>query len=280
MTENIQHNPNFKIETYNIPPTDLIPNSGWPLIVYREYYNFEDEDLSIKFFDLLLKNEWQPKWIYQYGNSQRSHYHPTSHEVMLVLSGEAKIKFGSGDLTSNINESLKKGKFELGGIILNAKKGDIFLLPAGLSHKTFNTKPLNSFKLLTPNGTKTMTLESKKKLKEIKEINKEKGFIMMGGYPFNFLPGKFSVGGEGALEFSKVWSIPKPNFDPILGNSILGLNYLWKGNNAFPITNTKINNENENETLPKDKLDYLIPFPEINSWRADLVNIDSLEEKI
>ncbi|WWC61945.1 uncharacterized protein I303_104531 [Kwoniella dejecticola CBS 10117] len=269
-------NPEFKIETYHIAPTDLIPNSGWPLIVYRQFYPFDELKISTKFYDLLLSNDWHPKWIYQYGETQRSHYHPTAHEVMAVLSGSARIRFGAADLSQDPLQSLEDPKyFEKGGITLDAQKGDVFLLPAGLAHKTHYARPSAPFLLLTPEGRATMEVNSeyREKLREVEERGIE-GFAMMGGYPKGYQPGYFAVGGEGALEYSRVWSIPPSKLDPLLGDSEMGTKGLWKGQGGYPKTSI------EKETTPKEKPDWVVPFPEKGSWRADLRNIDQLEEKL
>ena len=54
------------------------------------------------------------------------------------------------------------------------------------------------------------------------------GFTMIGAYPKNSGPWDFAKGGENEGEYEKVWSVPKPQFDPILGNAEEGLCGTWK----------------------------------------------------
>lgn len=134
---------------------------------------------------------------------------------MVILTGSARIRFGVADVSIDNSQTGK----EEGGIELEAEPGDVFILPAGTAHKTFNTIPEASLKLLTPGDGHAVDLEG------LKGIELE-GFTMMGAYPEGSV-WDFAVGGESEGAYQDVWSVPKPQKDPILGNQAGGLCELW-----------------------------------------------------
>jgi len=156
-------------------------------------------------------NGWETQWIIRYASSQRAHYHSKAHETMLVLKGQARIRFGSADLTSAEEPA---EDHEDGGLEIDTVAGDVFVIPAGVSHKTFNTTPEMPFEILTPgdgHGVGSTDLD---------KIALD-GFIMLGGYPRGS-EWDFCVGGEG------VTAVPKPKKDPLLGDSSDGLRGIWE----------------------------------------------------
>ena len=173
--------------------------------------------------DLYEKNGWQTQWIVRYGNTQRSHYHGDTHECMTVLKGSAKIRFGVADTTEDMDGNTYGGMHEDGGITLAASAGDVFILPAGLAHKTYDTLPAGELKLLTPG--KGEGVEADDPRKALAELVLD-GFTMMGSYPFG---GKwnFAVGGEDKGNFERVWKLDRPLRDPVLGESKDGLCGIW-----------------------------------------------------
>lgn len=64
---------------------------------------------------LLVRNRWIGNWHYTIYNFQ--HYHPNSHEVLIVASGQAAVQLG-GD----------------SGEIFEVSDGDVLVLPAGTGH--------------------------------------------------------------------------------------------------------------------------------------------------
>jgi uncharacterized protein YjlB len=134
---------------------------------------------------------------------------------MVVLTGTARIRFGVADLSAG---DTLTGKEE-GGVEIEASPGDVFILPAGTAHKTFNTVPESSLKLLTPGDGHGVDHES------LKAVELE-GFTMMGAYPEGSV-WDFAVGGESKGAYQEVWSIEKPEMDPVLGDQAGGLCELW-----------------------------------------------------
>lgn len=124
----------------------LIPNSPRPLIHYRNVFSSEQDYAPLALHDRFARNGWATQWIWRYGKDQTSHYHSAAHECMVVLTGTATIRFGVADISDDASGTSK----EEGGIYLEASAGDVFVLPAGTAHKTFDTLPEAPLKLLTP----------------------------------------------------------------------------------------------------------------------------------
>ncbi|KAF2101406.1 hypothetical protein NA57DRAFT_64214 [Rhizodiscina lignyota] len=211
-------------KSYNLEPTKLIPNSPYPLLHYPNFFDPEDGSYdAAKVHDTFVSNGWDTQWIFRYGSTQRSHYHSQAHECMAVLSGAATIRFGVADTDPDMqNNTYGEGKEE-GGVEVDAKAGDVFIIPAGVSHKTFNASPAEEFKLLTPGeGHGIPGPDARQTLQEI-PIS---GFTMIGAYPHENGVWDFCAGGEQTGEYEKVWSVPKPSRDPVMGEA--GLCELWK----------------------------------------------------
>lgn len=213
-----------EITQYHLFPTELIPNSPRPLLHYKNVLPKHPTTTHcnpVHVWNLFTKNEWDVQWIFRYGPTQLSHYHSQAHECMAVLSGTAKIRFGVADTSPDMHENTHGSAWEDGGIILQAEAGDVFIIPAGVAHKTHDTKPDAEFALLSPG--KGHGIEAEDPVKALSDIRLE-GFTMMGAY----CGGKWDfvvMGGE----FEKVWSVSKPKFDPVFGDKEDGLRGRWQG---------------------------------------------------
>lgn len=60
-----------------------------------------------------------PQW--RYTMYSQTHFHSTTHELLVVSSGNAKLLFGGEDNPGRVEEKVKKG--------------DVILLPAGVGHR-------------------------------------------------------------------------------------------------------------------------------------------------
>lgn len=60
-----------------------------------------------------------PQWRYTMYST--SHFHSTSHEVLGIASGSAKLCFGHEDNPKRVEETVKQG--------------DVIVIPAGVSHR-------------------------------------------------------------------------------------------------------------------------------------------------
>lgn len=180
---------------------------------------------------------------------------------MVVLSGEATIRFGAsdqaeilllskneGDNSNNSSDGKRTTKTTktMGNVRippspppleLHASRGDVFILPAGVAHKTFHTSPPSAgLKLLTPGdghglgggggkGGDEGKVDPRKSLVEVKLD----GFTMMGAYPLDGGEWDFNVGGEHQGKYGEIWKVARPERDPVLGKDPDGLCGLWKG---------------------------------------------------
>lgn len=214
-------------KTYRLPPTPLIPNSPRPLIHYRNLFPSEQDRTPTTLHHKFASNGWSSQWIWRYGKDQTAHYHSAAHECMVVLTGSARIRFGVADVHSSGNDDASSPEdstdtvSEEGGVEVEANAGDVFILPAGTAHKTFNTLPEASLKLLTPGNGHAVDVEGLEKAGSELE-----GFTMMGAYPVGS-EWDFSVGGESEGVYQRVWEVAKPERDPILGDGEEGLCGLW-----------------------------------------------------
>jgi uncharacterized protein YjlB len=93
-----------------------VPNSRLPLLVYRQVVPLATRDAAAFFEALFARNGWGPSWrngIYPF-----HHFHSTSHEVLGIARGRARVRFGGE-----------------GGRTLEVTAGDAMLIPAGVGHK-------------------------------------------------------------------------------------------------------------------------------------------------
>lgn len=209
------------VNQYKLKSTKLIPNSSYPLIRYRNAFLGQPGAIYARF----KENGWDVKWIYRYGSTQESHYHSRSHECMAVLSGTATIRFGAADLSKNLDDSTWGDAWESGDHVeVDAVPGDIFIIPAGVAHKTYNTKPAASFSLLTPGDGQKIDCDDPQKAIANVDLS---GFTMMGAYPFGD-DWDFATGDADHSDWERVWAVPKPSLDPVMGESLSGICGTWQ----------------------------------------------------
>ena len=208
------------VHSYLIPSTPLIPNSPLPLLHYPglllDLVSPSSPSSPItSIFNLLTANNWPPQWLARYAPTQPSHYHSTTHEAMVVVAGSgASIRFGAADSEPHA------------GILLDARLGDVFILPAGLAHKTFAPRPPPSTDDLAFHVAPDPRDEAASRaFFEAVHVGDE--FMMLGAYPRGG-EWDFAVGGEHAGRFEQVWHVQVPKTDPVFGHDAEGLRRLWK----------------------------------------------------
>jgi uncharacterized protein YjlB len=212
-----------EVKKYHLPPTALIPNSPRPLLHYPGILS-SAESITTAAYDSFSNNGWQVQWIFRYGKTQASHYHSATHECMAVLSGTATIRFGVADTVSDVDESTYGSGQEGGGLQVEARAGDVFIIPAGIAHKTFDALPAEEFKLLTPGNGHDIAATDVRGALENLELS---GFTMLGAYPVGG-QWDFATGGENVGNYAPVWEVPKPENDPVLGKDEAGLVGQWE----------------------------------------------------
>lgn len=214
------------VRQYHLYPTDHIPNSPRPLLHYKHVLATKPGKACCdpgEVWDLFTKNKWNVAWIFRYSDTQLSHFHSEAHECMAVLSGTASIRFGVADLSDDLYENTYGLAWERGGITLEAEAGDVFIIPAGIAHKTYDTKPrASSLKLLSPGSAHGIEADDPRK--SLSEIDLD-GYTMMGAYN----GGDWDFVQKGGV-FERSWAVPKPKLDPIFGDGEQGLVKVWAGN--------------------------------------------------
>jgi uncharacterized protein YjlB len=100
-----------------------IPNSKYPLLLYRNAFTARNREGAAWLEERFAENNWTNSWrngIYAY-----HHYHSTSHEVLGVYSGNARLRLG-GEQGQNVEVTA----------------GDIIIIPAGIAHKNLGSNNL------------------------------------------------------------------------------------------------------------------------------------------
>jgi uncharacterized protein YjlB len=94
----------------------VIPNSKYPLLVYRNVFTARGSDGAAWLEGRFSANNWTNSW--RNGVYPFHHYHSTSHEVLGIYSGKALLHLGGEH-----------------GRKVNVAAGDIIVIPAGVGHK-------------------------------------------------------------------------------------------------------------------------------------------------
>jgi uncharacterized protein YjlB len=166
ITEALQ---NLNIIRHIIRDDGTFPNNGLlPLVVYKGAIKLDDDfSASEKIVkDLFESNNWSNAWTN--GVLDVHHYHSTTHEVLGIIRGTARIQFG-GDK----------------GISIEADKGDVIIIPAGVAHKKHES---------------------------------DENFSCVGAYP-DGRDYDMNYGKEGERPFTdhNIINLPKPDTDPVYG---------------------------------------------------------------
>ncbi|KAH6717206.1 hypothetical protein BKA61DRAFT_573262 [Leptodontidium sp. MPI-SDFR-AT-0119] len=111
----------LQISKHQIPRHNLIPNTSIqkkPLLIYHSCFPMSASATSIE-AHLKAVGVVIPQWRYTLYDI--THFHTTTHEVLCVCSGRAKICFG---------HEANPEKLEV-----IVEKGDVLIIPAGVGHK-------------------------------------------------------------------------------------------------------------------------------------------------
>lgn len=107
--------PNKPLPIY-LDGDEQIPNSKYPLLLYKNIFNQEGEECAELLEVLFAANNWTNSW--RWGVYSYHHYHSNTHEVLGVFKGSAEILFG--------------GEY---GEKVKVQTGDVVVIPAGVGHK-------------------------------------------------------------------------------------------------------------------------------------------------
>lgn len=105
-----------KPESYRFVADGNIPNNPrLPLLVYRGVLE-TGKDAASSCEALFKRNRWPSDWrdgVYDY-----HHYHTTAHEVLGIVRGSARVRFGGPN-----------------GQAVDVAAGDVVVIPAGVAHR-------------------------------------------------------------------------------------------------------------------------------------------------
>ena len=102
-----------KVEQFASKPTGMLPNSRFPLLVYRGAVPGGGEEAVRERF---RSNGWLNNWRYP-GIYTYPHFHSTTHECLGVATGWMEVEL-----------------FGRGGTRVRIEAGDVIAMPAGVSH--------------------------------------------------------------------------------------------------------------------------------------------------
>ncbi|KAJ5727859.1 hypothetical protein N7493_005679 [Penicillium malachiteum] len=114
-------NPRSEIQvTYRqIPSCNRIPNTAIqckPLMIYHGAFNATPADLQRR---LRAVGEVEPQWVYTMYS--QTHFHSTTHEVLGVVTGRARLCFGGEENPQRFEPIVQRG--------------DLIIVPAGVGHR-------------------------------------------------------------------------------------------------------------------------------------------------
>eukprot|EP00897_Mesotaenium_endlicherianum_P010107 jgi/Mesen1/9124/ME000058S08619 len=120
----------LQVTAHKLPRNGLFPNSsinGLPLLIYRHAFSPEAEGLGIKLAShiesVFGSHGFPPQW--RYGMYPYAHFHSTSHEVLGVYQGSARLRFG-GHGQAAVEEEVQPG--------------DVIVIPAGVAHNSVDMR--------------------------------------------------------------------------------------------------------------------------------------------
>lgn len=99
----------------------VIPNNTLPLLLYRNTFDQRGKEAAEWLINRFRENNWSNAW--RNGIFNYHHYHSTSHEVLGVCAGTAKLHLGG-----------EKGER------VDIKAGDVIVIPAGVGHKNLGSR--------------------------------------------------------------------------------------------------------------------------------------------
>ncbi|KAK8865586.1 hypothetical protein IAR55_000730 [Kwoniella newhampshirensis] len=113
----------LRISKHQIPAIHNFPNTSlhsFPLLIYRSVF---PPSLTARGVETHLTSVGVVKPAWRYTMYKQHHYHSTTHELLVVVNGSARLCFGGSATDDNT-----------GKILAEVKKGDAMLVPAGVGH--------------------------------------------------------------------------------------------------------------------------------------------------
>ncbi|KAK0104153.1 hypothetical protein ONS96_005248 [Cadophora gregata f. sp. sojae] len=129
--------PDQKLEIHYIAPTQYVPNSKLPILIYRSV--IPDPDDHDGTAAILKGNGYRVDGFY--GCYDTPHYHSNTVEAYAFVRGFTTIKLGKGPRDEDVGN-----EFYL-------SKGDLFVQPAGMVHSMIKSSPDCKYAGAYPEGS-------------------------------------------------------------------------------------------------------------------------------
>ncbi|ORX93203.1 hypothetical protein BCR34DRAFT_500097 [Clohesyomyces aquaticus] len=127
-------------ESYLFAPTPHVPNSRLPVLIYRSVLPANPTAASTR--ATLEKNAWTQGGVFK--TYRAHHFHSVTHECYAVFKGESRLLLGRGPLDRE----------EDGGAVeVDLRRGDVIVLPAGVSHCSVSSDGEYEYVGLYPEGS-------------------------------------------------------------------------------------------------------------------------------
>ena len=111
----------LRVSRHQIPAHNLVPNTSLqqkPLLIYHATFQTSTNASAME-SHLQSVGVVEPAWRYTMYST--SHFHSTSHEVLCIAAGKAKLCFGHEDNPQRVEPVVQKG--------------DVIVVPAGVAHR-------------------------------------------------------------------------------------------------------------------------------------------------
>ncbi|GAM84419.1 hypothetical protein ANO11243_024150 [Dothideomycetidae sp. 11243] len=112
----------LKVSRHKIPAWSFTPNTTIvkkPLLIYHGVFTGSSASASAIELHFRKVGAVVPQWRYTMYST--SHFHSTSHEVLGIAAGSARLCFGHEDNPQRVVETIRRG--------------DVVLIPAGTAHR-------------------------------------------------------------------------------------------------------------------------------------------------
>ncbi|KAI0821349.1 RmlC-like cupin domain-containing protein [Irpex lacteus] len=124
----------LRITRHSIPRHARIPNTSIqnrPLLIYHGAFPSDATAAQIE-SHIRAIGVCEPQW--RYSMYKTSHFHSTTHELLVISSGSATLLFGGETNSGKIEETVKKG--------------DVIVVPAGVAHRLMKAEGEDIFEVV------------------------------------------------------------------------------------------------------------------------------------
>ncbi|KAI5924526.1 RmlC-like cupin domain-containing protein [Camillea tinctor] len=118
----------LRVSRHHIPAYNFIPNTiDKPLLHYHEAFPRATATTSAIESHLTSIGVVEPQWRFTMYST--THFHSTTHEVLCISHGKAKLCFGGEENPDRVEKVVEKG--------------DVLIIPAGVGHRLLDDMTVN-----------------------------------------------------------------------------------------------------------------------------------------